>query len=163
MFPNNLLEQARGLIADFRDRGLRFVTAESCTGGLVAGCVTEIAGASDIFFGGFVAYDNRAKVTELGVDEGLIREHGAVSPEVARAMASGAMARTGADVSVSVTGIAGPGGGTPEKPVGLVHFAAARRSGGVLDERRVFSGDRSAIRLAAVGAALELARRAATE
>jgi nicotinamide-nucleotide amidase len=162
MFPKTLVEQAQRLTDDFRRRGLRLATAESCTGGLVAGCITEIPGASDVFFAGFVTYDNAAKVTELGVDEALIRDHGAVSAEVARAMAEGALKRTGADVAVAVTGIAGPSGGTPAKPVGLVHFAAARRGGGVLQDRRQFSGDRTMIRIAAVGVALELAERAAS-
>ncbi len=162
MFPKTLVEQAQRLIDDFRTRGLRLATAESCTGGLVAGCITEIPGASDIFFGGFVTYDNAAKVTALGVDEALIRDHGAVSAEVARAMAEGVVERTGADIGIAVTGIAGPSGGTPTKPVGLVHFAAARRGGRILEERRVFSGDRTMIRVAAVGMALELAERAAS-
>jgi nicotinamide-nucleotide amidase len=114
-----------------------------------------------VFLGGFVTYANEMKVRELGVTEACLRDFGAVSEQVARAMAEGAIAETGADVSVSVTGIAGPGGATATKPVGLVHIAASRRKGATLHERHVFPGDRSAVRLAAVEAALALARRAA--
>lgn len=140
---------------------MRLATAESCTGGLIAACLTEIPGVSDIYLGGYVTYANEMKIRELGVGEDLLKAYGAVSEEVARAMAEGACKRNGADVSVSVTGIAGPGGATPTKPVGLVHIAAARRGAATLHLREVFPGDRGAVRLAAVEAALRLALQAA--
>lgn len=161
LFPDSLSALARSLIEECRGRGLKLATAESCTGGLIAACLTDVPGASEVFLGGFVTYANEMKMTELGVAEALLRDFGAVSEQVARAMAEGAIAQSGADIAVSVTGIAGPGGGTPAKPVGLVHIAAARRKGATLHERHVFRGDRTAVRLAAVEAALELARRAA--
>jgi nicotinamide-nucleotide amidase len=161
MFPNALIEQARRVAETCIRRRLRIATAESCTGGLIAGCLTEAPGVSEVFVTGFVTYANEAKTDELGVDEALIRDHGAVSPEVARAMAEGALERAQADVSVSSTGIAGPSGGTAEKPVGLVQLAAARRGAETLHERHLFAGDRTAVRLAAVGAALALLERAA--
>lgn len=117
-----VLERARRL-------ALMIATAESCTGGLVAAALTSIAGSSDVFERGFVTYSNEAKAEMLGIDPALIRSHGAVSPEVARAMAKGALCQSRAKLSVAVTGIAGPGGGSPEKPVGLVHFAAASLAG----------------------------------
>ena len=161
LFPAPLPALARSLIEDCRGRRLKLATAESCTGGLIAACLTDVPGASEVFLGGFVTYANEMKMSELGVAEALLRDFGAVSEQVARAMAEGAVAQSGADVAVSVTGIAGPGGGTPAKPVGLVHIAAARRDGATLHERHVFPGDRTAVRLAAVEAALGLARRAA--
>ena len=112
-----------------RARGLKLATAESCTGGLVAGALTEIAGSSDVVDRGFVTYSNKAKQQMLGVPADTLREHGAVSAETAQAMARGALTRAGADIVVAITGVAGPGGGSPDKPVGLVHFAAAARSG----------------------------------
>ena len=112
-----------------REAGLKIATAESCTGGLVAAALTHVAGASLVFERGFVTYSNEAKTEMLGVPAGLIKAHGAVSEQVARTMAEGALARSRADLTVSVTGIAGPGGGTREKPVGLVHFASAARDG----------------------------------
>ena len=120
-----LIESAAELIARCRDRELKIVTAESCTGGMIATILTEIAGSSDVFERGLVTYSNEAKQELLGVPKALIDRHGAVSEEVARAMAVGALAAADAQLSVAVTGIAGPGGGTPEKPVGLVHLAAA--------------------------------------
>jgi len=143
-----------------RARRFRLATAESCTGGLIAACLTEVAGVSDIYVGGFVTYANEAKTRDLAVPEDMLKVHGAVSEEVARAMAEGALARTGAEVAVAVTGIAGPGGATPGKPVGLVHIAAGRKGMSTLGERHLFPGDRSAIRLAAVESALALALRA---
>jgi nicotinamide-nucleotide amidase len=141
-----------------RSRGLRLGTAESCTGGLVAARLTSVPGSSDVFLGAVVSYADEVKVQELGVPEALLRAHGAVSPQVARAMALGARERLGADVAVSVTGIAGPGGGTPEKPVGLVYLHAAGPGGeraGELD----FPGDRATIRTRAAVAALHLVRK----
>ena len=159
MFPETMLAQARSLLAAAEARGLRLATAESCTGGLIAGCLTEIAGSSTVVDRGYVVYDNRAKIEMLGVREATLAAEGAVSEAVARAMAEGAVARSGCELAVAVTGIAGPGGGSAAKPVGLVHIAAALRAGPTLHERHVFLGDRSAIRLATVGAALRLARR----
>lgn len=155
-----LVEQARALLEAFRRAKLTLATAESCTGGLVAGVLTEVAGSSDVVERGFVTYSNEAKAELLGVPMALIQAKGAVSEEVARAMAEGALAHSRADVAVVVTGIAGPGGATPAKPVGLVHFAAARRGGTVLHQRSVFPGDRAAVRRAAVEAALVLAEKA---
>lgn len=112
-----------------RARGLKVATAESCTGGLVAGALTDIAGSSDVFDRGFVTYSNEAKQEILGVPPATLTKHGAVSAETAAAMAQGTLARSRADVAVAVTGIAGPGGGSADKPVGLVHFAAATHHG----------------------------------
>lgn len=139
-----------------RRAGSRIATAESCTGGLVAASLTDIAGSSDVFDRGFVTYSNGAKADLLGVPDTLIEEHGAVSPEVARAMASGALAHSRAGLSVAITGIAGPGGGTAEKPVGLVHFATALEGADVRACHRIFQGDRRAVRHAAVETALDL-------
>ena len=135
--------------------GLRVSTAESCTGGLVAGAITSIAGSSDWFDRGFVTYSNDAKTELLGVDPALIGAHGAVSEPVAAAMAAGALAHSRADLAVAVTGIAGPGGGTPAKPVGTVCFAWVRRNGGQASVRTErLSGDRAAVREASVRIAL---------
>jgi nicotinamide-nucleotide amidase len=156
MFPEDILEQARGVLARFDAAGLMLATAESCTGGLIAGALTEIAGSSSVLERGFVTYSNEAKTELLSVPSELIGRLGAVSAEVAEAMAVGAIGHSRADVAVAVTGIAGPGGETPGKPVGLVYFGIARRGGVVRHERHVFPGDRSAVRLAAVRAALAL-------
>ncbi len=129
MFPPALLERAAALVAACRARGLVLATAESCTGGLVSALLTEVPGSSAAFDRGFATYSNEAKAEMLGVPPALIAAEGAVSEAVARAMAAGALARSRADVAVSVTGVAGPGGGTAAKPVGLVHFACARRGG----------------------------------
>lgn len=155
-FPASCLTTAEALLAACGQAGWRLATAESCTGGLIAGCLTEISGASAVLDRGLVVYDNRAKEELLGVPPALLVQHGAVSEPVARAMAEGALQRTGCDLALAVTGIAGPGGGTAEKPVGLVHLAAATRAGPTLHRREVFTGDRHAIRLAAVAAALRL-------
>lgn len=156
LFSNDILDRARRVVAACKDHGLALATAESCTGGLIAGAITEIAGASDVFERGFVTYSNEAKVELLGVPETIIDGNGAVSEPVARAMAEGALTNSGALVAVAVTGIAGPGGGSPEKPVGLVHLACAQRGKSTLHVRAVFSGDRTGIRLATVAAALDL-------
>jgi nicotinamide-nucleotide amidase len=145
-----------------RSRGLTLVTAESCTGGMVAARLTSVPGSSDVFAGGIVSYADAVKVDELGVTEKLLRQHGAVSAEVARAMAHGARERLQADVSVSVTGIAGPGGATPEKPVGLVYLHAAGPDGERADELN-FPGDRATIRARATVAALHLVRTLVAE
>jgi nicotinamide-nucleotide amidase len=150
------------VLALLRARGLTMATAESCTGGMVAARLTGVAGASGEFVGGVVAYSNEVKVSELGVPERLLEEFGAVSPEVAAAMARGARERLGADVAVSVTGIAGPDGGTPEKPVGLVYLHAEGPDGG---QGREFSfpGDRASIRARSAVGALHLVRRLLTQ
>jgi nicotinamide-nucleotide amidase len=156
MFPEDILKQARDVLARFDAAGLMLATAESCTGGLIAGALTEIAGSSSVVERGFVTYSNEAKTELLSVPAELIDRLGAVSAEVAKAMAVGAVGHSRADLAVAVTGIAGPGGETPGKPVGLVYFGIARRGGTVRHERHVFPGDRSEVRLAAVRAALAL-------
>lgn len=147
------------LLAALQRAGLTLATAESCTGGLIAAALTAIPGSSSSIEGGFVTYSNAMKTAQLGVPEGVLAAVGAVSEAVARLMAEGALARSGADVAVSCTGIAGPGGATPGKPVGLVHLAAARLGRPTLHMEQVFAGDRSAVRAATVDAALELVRR----
>ncbi|HEU4642247.1 MAG TPA: competence/damage-inducible protein A [Gemmatimonadaceae bacterium] len=142
-----------------RERAARLATAESCTGGLLGGRLTAISGASDVYLGGVVAYDNAVKERLLGVPAALLREHGAVSEAVAVAMARGACDATGATVSMAITGVAGPGGGTPEKPVGTV-WLAAHALGETRAVRRVLPGDREEIRRRATQGALDLVRRA---
>jgi nicotinamide-nucleotide amidase len=156
---DELLSRARALLDAYRHARLRVVTAESCTGGLISATLTEIAGSSDVVERGFVTYSNEAKIELLGVSSALIDKHGAVSPHVARAMAEGALKMSRADVAVAVTGIAGPGGATPTKPVGLVYVAVERRGREPLLERHVFSGDRRAVRLASVETAFDLLDR----
>ena len=158
MFSNELLETSERLIEDCRRGNISLVTAESCTGGLLAGCLTAIPGASDVFGRGFIAYANEAKTEILGVGEALLAEHGAVSEQVVRAMAEGAKRTSRAGLALAVTGIAGPSGNTAEKSVGLVHIAASTND--TLHECRQFSGNRDEIRLAAVAAILELGLRA---
>ena len=159
--PPALLDRAASLLETCRARSLRIATAESCTGGLVAALLTEVAGSSSVFERGFVTYSNEAKAGLLGVDPALISREGAVSEAVARAMAEGALSRSPADIAVAVTGIAGPGGGTDAKPVGLVHFALARRGAATRHvERRFGDGGRSAVREASVEQALALLEEA---
>jgi nicotinamide-nucleotide amidase len=160
-FAASSLELATRVLDACQARGFRLATAESCTGGLIAACLTEIAGSSTVLERGYVTYDNRAKQEMLGVPLDLLQNVGAVSRQVALAMAAGARERAGVDLAIAVTGIAGPGGATPTKPVGLVHLALARRGVPPRHLREVFPGDRSAIRLATVVAALDLALRAA--
>ncbi len=155
-FPAPLLSQAEALLAAYRRAGLTLATAESCSGGLLAGCLTEIAGSSDVFECGLVTYSNAAKTRLLGVPADLIAEHGAISAEVAEAMARGALDRSDADATVALTGVAGPGGGTVARPVGLVHFCAIRRGGAAHRRREIFAGDRAAVRLSSVAAGLEM-------
>jgi nicotinamide-nucleotide amidase len=159
LFDDALMAQARLLVADFADAGLRITTAESCTGGLVAGLLTEVAGSSAVVERSFVTYSNRAKEEMLGVPGDLIADMGAVSEPVARMMAEGALRESNAHVAVAITGIAGPGGGCALKPVGLVHFAVARENRRILHEAHRF-GDigRTAVRLESVAVALRLAR-----
>jgi len=140
-----------------RARGLKIATAESCTGGLVAGALTEIPGSSDVFDRGFVTYSDAAKQQTLSVAASILERHGAVSRETADAMAAGALAMSDADLAVAITGIAGPAGGSADKPVGLVHFAAASRDGSrVHCERRYGDAGRSAVRQQAVAEALAM-------
>ncbi len=156
MSPASFATLAEAVLAQHRRAGRKLATAESCTGGAIAAALTEIAGSSDVFERGFVVYSNEAKNELLGVPAALIASHGAVSEEVAAAMATGALAHSRADIAVSVTGIAGPSGGTPTKPVGLVYVGCARRGGVAAVERHVFPGDRAAVRAATVKRALEL-------
>jgi nicotinamide-nucleotide amidase len=156
MFDHEMRDAAERVLHGCRKRGLKLVTAESCTGGLVAATLTAIAGSSDVVERAFVTYANEAKREMLGVSWDALMGHGAVSEPVARAMAAGALTRSGADLAVSVTGVAGPGGGTAEKPVGLVHFAAVRSGHEAIAERHVFPGDRDAIRRVSVLTALAL-------
>ena len=144
-----------------RKAGLKLATAESCTGGMVAAALTDIAGSSDVVERGFVTYSNEAKTELLGVPASMIAAHGAVSAQVASAMVQGALARAPVDVAVSVTGIAGPGGATKGKPVGLVYFAVARKGDEARVERHNYQGERAAIRSAATERALELLLEAA--
>ena len=156
MFPDDIDSLARSVIEAAAARGLMVVAAESCTGGLVAAALTSVAGSSAVVDRGFVTYSNAAKSELLGVPAALIDQYGAVSEPVALSMAGGALARSVAQVSVAVTGIAGPGGGTADKPVGLVHFAAAGPEGLVHVERRFGDIGREAVRLASVRVALDL-------
>lgn len=157
MFPADHVESAQRLVDALRKAGLRLATAESCTGGLIAGLLTEIPGSSDVLERGYVVYSDIAKVEALGVPRAVIERHGAVSAAVAVAMAQGALNHAHADVAVAVTGVAGPGGGTPQKPVGLVYVAVGRRGRDPAAQRFAF-GDigRTEVRLAAVREALAL-------
>ena len=140
-----------------RARGLRIATAESCTGGLVAAALTEIAGSSDVVERGFVTYSNEAKAELLGVPLSTLKRYGAVSAQTAKAMAAGALKNSHAHIAVSITGIAGPGGGTKQKPVGLVHFAAARRGGRSIARKKLFGAvGRSRVRGLSVVEALKM-------
>lgn len=156
MIPDHLLVAADALLAACRANGKKIVTAESCTGGLIAATLTAIAGSSDVVERGYVTYSNAAKHECLGVPMALINAHGAVSEDVARAMATGALAHSHADIAIAVTGLAGPGGGSADKPVGLVCFGVARRGEAERSEQQVFSGDRMAIRAATVAFAFRL-------
>jgi nicotinamide-nucleotide amidase len=161
MFSAALLENAERLLAQLRRQSRKLATAESCTGGLIAGVLTEIPGSSDVVDRGFVTYSNAAKMEMLGVREATLAAHGAVSEPVARAMAEGAIARSAADLAIAVTGVAGPGGGSAEKPVGLVHLAVAIREGATRHQACCF-GDigRAPIRIKTVEAAFALVRDA---
>lgn len=158
MFGESLTTRASALIDLCRTNKLMLATAESCTGGLIAGLLTSVPGSSDVVECGFVTYSNSAKTRLIGVPADLINLHGAVSEQVARAMAEGALAASGADIAVAVTGIAGPGGGTATKPVGLVHCAAARRGHPALN-RKLLLGEigRENVRLQTVAEAVEMA------
>jgi nicotinamide-nucleotide amidase len=156
-----LLERAAALVQAYKDRGWTLAAAESCTGGLVTALLTEVPGSSAVVERGFVTYSNAAKADLLGVDQSLIAAHGAVSEPVARAMAEGALGRSKADVAVAVTGVAGPGGGSAAKPVGLVHFGLAARNRPTLHrERRYGDLGRATVRARAAEEALSLLEEA---
>ena len=161
MIPADLQTQAAALLERCKAAGLMLATAESCTGGLIAGCLTAVPGSSSVFERGFVTYSNDSKIELLGVAAELIAEHGAVSEAVCRAMAEGALAHAHADLSVAVTGIAGPDGGAPDKPVGTVHIAVARHGRDTAHAGHHFPGDRAQIRAASVEAALDMLQEAA--
>ncbi|WP_047454744.1 CinA family protein [Rhizobium rhizogenes] len=156
-FPDDILTLARGIISDFAAKGRMIATAESCTGGLIAGALTDIPGSSAVVDRGFVTYTNMAKMEMLGVQEQTLARFGAVSKETALQMVHGALFRSHADFAVAVTGIAGPGGGSADKPVGLVHLAAKARTGSLI-HREMRYGDigRDKVRLATVQTALEM-------
>lgn len=162
LYPANIEGQAAEIIAAYRDRGWMIATAESCTGGLIAGALTEIAGSSAVVDRGFVTYTNQAKMDLIGVSAATLEVFGAVSKETALQMAQGALMRSGAEVAVAVTGIAGPGGGSAEKPIGLVHLALKTRSG-LIDHREMRYGEigRDQVRLGTVRTALEMLSGAA--
>ena len=154
--PADLIELAKNVIVAAKAGKLKIATAESCTGGLIGACLTAVPGSSAVYEGGAITYSNVAKSRLLGVPRDAIASFGAVSDVVASAMAEGALAETDADFAVAVTGIAGPDGGSKEKPVGLVYLSVARRNSDALIKRYIFAGSRTDIRRAAVAAALEL-------
>ena len=158
MIPAALLTEAEALLAACHARRWRIATAESCTGGLIAAVLTAIPGSSNVLERGFVTYSNDAKTELLGVPPALLAQHGAISEAVACAMAEGALARSRTELAISVTGVAGPGGGSLEKPVGLVWFGIAQRGQAARSERVVFTGDRTAVRAAAVAHAFAMIR-----
>ncbi|MGH6852125.1 MAG: CinA family protein [Methylocella sp.] len=162
MFSDAFKSRAADLIASCRTTGLTLATAESCTGGLLAALITAIPGSSGVFERGFVTYSNAAKIECLGVSPRILEDFGAVSAEAARAMAAGALAHSAAGMALSITGIAGPGGGSPGKPVGLVHFGVARRGGAIIGvEKRFGDLGRDGVRSAAIAVAIELLLEAA--
>ncbi len=162
MFPESLIAKSEALLATLRARKLMIATAESCTGGLIAGVLTEIAGSSDVVERGFVTYSNEAKTELIGVPAAMIAEHGAVSREVALAMTAGALSHSRADIAVAVTGVAGPTGGSAAKPVGLVHIAVQRRGcQPVHRECRFGEIGRHEIRIATVETAFEMVDQSA--
>ena len=156
MFPKAVRDLAEAVLQRARARGAMLATAESCTGGLVAAALTAIPGSSDVVAGGLVTYSNPAKTRLLGVDAALIATAGAVSEPVARAMAAGAVGRLGANLAVAITGVAGPGGGSADKPVGLVHFASANASETRHREARFGDIGRDEVRMASVEVALQM-------
>jgi len=161
MFPLEIETLARLLIDEVRERHLRVTTAESCTGGLVAAAICSIPGASDVFERGFITYTNRAKEEMLGIPGDMLADFGAVSEPVARMMAEGALNHSRAHIAVAITGVAGPGGGSPMKPVGTVHIATARSTAGIRHRHEVFDGEtRLDVQLTAVAVALQMMRDA---
>jgi nicotinamide-nucleotide amidase len=156
-FPDHIVSLSQSIISDFSRNKLMVATAESCTGGLIAGALTDISGSSAVVDRGFVTYSNTAKMEMLGVQEATLAAYGAVSRETALQMVHGALFRSRADIAVAVTGIAGPGGGSAEKPVGLVHLAAKSRRGDILHhEMRYGDIGRDQVRIATVKTALEM-------
>ena len=162
MLPQSTLDAAASVLQSLRERGWMLATAESCTGGLIAAALTHVAGSSDVFDRGFVTYSNEAKINMLGIARDVIDADGAVSAAVARAMAEGALACSRADIAISVTGIAGPGGGSADKPVGLVWFGCAARRAEPVTLSEVFQGDRASVRALAVAFALSIVQREST-
>ena len=162
VFPDTHRAAAAALIEACAARGLLLATVESCTGGLLGGCLTAVAGSSSVFERGLVTYSNAAKTDLAGVPSDLIDAHGAVSEPVARAMAEGAVARAPVDLALSITGVAGPGH-SENKPAGLVYIGCARRNAETTVTENRFEGDRDAVRMATVAAALSLARRRLSE
>lgn len=156
MFNTEITLAATRLLTHCREHQLMLTTAESCTGGLIAALLTAVPGSSDVLERGFVTYSNHSKIELLNVAEALVERYGAVSEPVAKAMAEGAIWHSQADISIAVTGVAGPGGGSPDKPVGLVHLAVSRRQGKTWHQACQFDGDREAVRLAAVAEALTM-------
>lgn len=155
-FSPRILGLAKRVIAALVQRGLTIATAESCTGGLIAGALTSVPGSSDAVYGGFVTYANAAKMAMIGVPQKVLNAHGAVSEKTVRAMAEGALTKSGCNIAVAVTGIAGPGGGTAHKPVGLVFIGCATRHDTFYRELRLGDLDRNTIRMETVAAALEM-------
>lgn len=158
--PDDVAALAAETVAALKAARMTVVTAESCTGGLVAGAMTAVPGSSEVVYGGFVTYANEAKISMIGVPFGLLRQHGAVSKPVAVAMAEGALGTAGTHLAIAVTGVAGPDGGTAEKPVGLVHFALASEDG-TKHLKKQFAGDRDAVRQQSVVQALRMLLKAA--
>jgi nicotinamide-nucleotide amidase len=163
MFPKPTLDRAAQALQLASSQGVRIATAETCTAGLVSSCLTSVPGASKTFERGFVLYHDTAKATGLGVPETVSRQHGAVSAEVTKGLAEGALGHSTAGVTLAVTGYAGPGGGNEKNPVGTVYVAVARKGADTLVERHVFTGDRDAVRMQAVDAALALLVRRLTQ
>lgn len=156
MIPESLLSAAQALIQEAEERGRMVATAESCTGGMITATLTAVAGSSAVVDRGFVTYSNASKAAMLGVPEAVLEAYGAVSAPVAAAMAEGALTRSDAHCAVAVTGIAGPGGGADDKPVGLVHFAVVGQQDFLMAAHEVFPGDRHAVRVATVRKALAM-------
>ena len=160
LFPDDITRLATSVLIECRSRGFKIVTAESCTGGLIAAALTEIAGSSDVVDRGFVTYSNESKIAMLGVTAQSLEAHGAVSKEVALEMAAGAIAKSEADVAIAVTGVAGPGGGTAQKSVGLVHVAVAGVTGTLHFAYNFGDIGRTEVRLETVRAALQMILKA---
>lgn len=154
-FPEHLLSLAEAVLSEARKKKIKLVSAESCTGGLIMGCLTEVPGSSDVVDRGYISYSYDSKVEELGIEMELLQKTGAVSGEVAQQMAEGALKASKAHIAVAATGIAGPGGATEAKPVGLVYIGIANaKSGKSFSMKNLFGGDRSAVRLSTVETAL---------
>jgi len=160
MFAETLITEASALLAAMEKKGLKLATAESCTGGLISSLFTDIAGSSSVFDRGFISYSYESKTDQLAVDAKLILEQGAVSEDVVSAMVRGALKNSLADFAIAVTGIAGPGGGTAQKPVGLVYIAVAGKAGYFKAERCQFAGGRSQVRVSTVAHALTMLKTA---